>query len=210
MKLLKSPFIVGYSLVLVSGILLLLSHDKIPLQLQTNALHLDAMDAAMPYITWLGDGLFALALGLVFLLFVHRKLGWWLLIVYGFSAILAQIAKRAVFPDAMRPYYYLQHHPDFYAIPDFLYYEFHSFPSGHTTTAFALATVLSLHYAGKLWVQILCLFLACLVGFSRTYLSQHFLIDVVAGSLLGTLCGVALVACWPSKWTIHDKPYFKQ
>jgi membrane-associated phospholipid phosphatase len=67
--------------------------------------------------------------------------------------------------------------------------------------------VLSLHYAGKLWVQILCLFLACLVGFSRTYLSQHFLIDVVAGSLLGTLCGVALIAFWPSKWTIHDKPY---
>lgn len=208
MKLLKSPFIVGYFLVLVLGVLLLLSHDKIPLQLQTNALHLDAMDAAMPTITWLGDGFFALALGLVFVLFVHRKLGWWLLIANGLSAIIAQFAKRALFPDAMRPYYYLKNHPDFYTIPDFLYYEFHSFPSGHTTTAFALATVLSLHYAGKLWVQILCLVFACLVGFSRTYLSQHFLVDVLAGSLLGTLCGVALVAFWPSKWTIQDKPYW--
>ncbi|MDP4276824.1 MAG: phosphatase PAP2 family protein, partial [Bacteroidota bacterium] len=34
-------------------------------------------------------------------------------------------------------------------------------------------------------VKIGCLLLACLVGYSRLYLLQHFLTDVVAGSLIG-------------------------
>jgi membrane-associated phospholipid phosphatase len=48
------------------------------------------------------------------------------------------------------------------------------------------------------------------VGFSRIYLSQHFLIDVMAGAMLGLICGyfaIALISSW--KWnkleaTIQD------
>jgi undecaprenyl-diphosphatase len=58
-----------------------------------------------------------------------------------------------------------------------------SFPSGHTATAFALATVLSLWYPR--WTAA-WLALAAVVGWSRVGLGSHFPSDVVAGAVLGS------------------------
>jgi membrane-associated phospholipid phosphatase len=63
-----------------------------------------------------------------------------------------------------------------------------SFPSGHATTVFALATVLSLWYPR--WTAA-WLALAAVVGWSRIVLGSHFPSDVVAGAVLGV--AVALV-----------------
>lgn len=68
-----------------------------------------------------------------------------------------------------------------------------SFPSGHTTQAFALASVISEH-ADRPWVSGLSYGLAGLVGLSRVEQRQHFLSDVVAGGLIGTFVGKAVVA----------------
>jgi membrane-associated phospholipid phosphatase len=59
-----------------------------------------------------------------------------------------------------------------------------SFPSGHSATAFALFLCLSLITRKKI-MQLLYFILACLIAYSRIYLSQHFLMDAVAGSLIG-------------------------
>ena len=67
-------------------------------------------------------------------------------------------------------------------------YALASFPSGHATTAFALATVLSLWYPR--WTAA-WLALAAVVGWSRIALGPHFPSDVVAGAILGV--AVALV-----------------
>jgi len=64
-----------------------------------------------------------------------------------------------------------------------------SFPSGHTTSAFALATVLVLIFR-KQKIAIPCLIGATLVAYSRIYLAQHFLQDTIAGALIGTLFGM--------------------
>lgn len=63
-----------------------------------------------------------------------------------------------------------------------------SFPSGHTMAAFALFSLLSLMLGRKhaKW-GLLFAFLAILVGISRIFLVQHFLIDVLAGAVLGLL-----------------------
>jgi len=63
-----------------------------------------------------------------------------------------------------------------------------SFPSGHTTAAFALYSLLSLMIGQerKRWGLAFAL-LAILVGISRIFLVQHFLIDVLAGALLGLM-----------------------
>jgi len=63
-----------------------------------------------------------------------------------------------------------------------------SFPSGHATTAFALATLLALWYPRG---AIGFLGLAGVVGFTRVFLGAHFPSDVLAGAALGTT--VALI-----------------
>ncbi|MFM7594970.1 MAG: phosphatase PAP2 family protein [Flavobacteriales bacterium] len=210
MKALRSPFLLGYLLVLSACLLTLLLNEKIPLQLATNQLHQPVLDAIMPYLTMLGDGIFVLLLGVVYVLFIHRSTGWLILISYLFSSLIVQFSKHVLFPDAMRPFFYLKSIPSFHAIPDFLYYEYHSFPSGHTASAFALATILSFSAKDKPIASLSLLCVACLVGFSRTYLSQHFLVDVMVGSLIGVTSVYLLRAAIPSTWFTIQTPYLKR
>lgn len=68
-----------------------------------------------------------------------------------------------------------------------------SFPSGHTTEAFALASVISAHYEAD-WVRWSSYGLASGVALARTYHDAHFLSDVVAAALIGHYVGRAVVA----------------
>lgn len=61
-----------------------------------------------------------------------------------------------------------------------------SFPSGHTITAFAVATPLSLFYPSLMAGVLFC---AMSIAASRILLGMHFLSDVVAGALLGAALG---------------------
>lgn len=60
----------------------------------------------------------------------------------------------------------------------------HSFPSGHTSTAFGTATALSMAYS-KWYVVAPSLLWASSVGYSRMYLGVHYPTDVAAGAALG-------------------------
>ena len=64
-----------------------------------------------------------------------------------------------------------------------------SFPSGHTTIAFACATVLA-GIAPKLAVP--CFVLAAAIGFSRIYVGVHYPLDVIGGAALGLAVATAL------------------
>ena len=63
----------------------------------------------------------------------------------------------------------------------------HSFPSGHTSAAFASASALAL-CRSRLAVP--AAVLAAILAFSRLYLYVHYPTDVFAGVLLGCLCGL--------------------
>ncbi len=67
-----------------------------------------------------------------------------------------------------------------------------SFPSGHTTEAFALASVISGHYE-ETWVSYTTYGIAGLVGVARTYHDAHFASDVLAGAIIGTVVGNSVV-----------------
>ena len=62
----------------------------------------------------------------------------------------------------------------------------------HDIYWFAVATVIVLILKHKKW-QLPVLSAAALVGYSRIYLAQHFLIDVIIGSITGCLSGIAAV-----------------
>ena len=67
-----------------------------------------------------------------------------------------------------------------------------SFSSGHTTEAFALASVISEHY-DSLWVQVPAYGLASAVGYARLNNNRHWPSDVLAGAAIGTFVGKTVV-----------------
>ncbi|MGZ7047131.1 MAG: phosphatase PAP2 family protein [Methanobacterium sp.] len=86
--------------------------------------------------------------------------------------------------------------------------EIYSFPSGHTTSSFAAATVIGLKYSLKLENKKLKLIypliaFAVVVGFSRIYIGVHYPLDVLFGALIGIIC--ALVVLRGERWIFKNK-----
>ena len=69
-----------------------------------------------------------------------------------------------------------------------------SFPSGHATGAFAIATVVSGVYRDSRWIRWVAYGTAGLVGYSRIALGRHFPSDVFVGGLLGNSLGRMVLA----------------
>lgn len=68
-----------------------------------------------------------------------------------------------------------------------------AFPSGHSTEAFAVASVIAAHYADQPAVVWSAYGLAAATGLSRIKKDQHWASDVLAGSLIGYGIGRAVV-----------------
>lgn len=66
---------------------------------------------------------------------------------------------------------------------------FDSFPSGHASAAFAVATVLARHFPRAGWIVYS---LAALVAVSRVVRGSHFLTDIMAGMSAGSLVGCVI------------------
>jgi undecaprenyl-diphosphatase len=176
--------------ILGAGLISLGLFGKAGSYLRINAWLKPEADEMIRWSNWIGDGLFVLAIGVLFLLYKRcRKMGIAIIISYAISGALAQLIKRIVLSPRPEAFFKNQLYQDILNQSGNANL-FHSFPSGHTTSAFALATIMA-YYLPKTQWQIGLLALALLAGFSRIYLGQHFLTDVMAGMVLGT--GVSML-----------------
>ena len=82
----------------------------------------------------------------------------------------------------------------------------YSFPSGHTSTAFATATSLSMEYP-KWYIIAPSFAWASAVGYSRMHLGVHYPSDVAVGAIIGS--GSAYLSYKANKW-INKKRANKQ
>jgi membrane-associated phospholipid phosphatase len=70
---------------------------------------------------------------------------------------------------------------------------FDAFPSGHTSTAFAIASVFAMQYSNVKAVPVIAYSLAALVGISRMIEHTHWSSDVFVGAWTGYLCAKQVV-----------------
>lgn len=199
-------FLIGSLLFILLGLFIILLNDKTAIHLGINHQHYRFLDYFFTYATHLGDGLFAAIAVLLIGIFAFPTARAYVMVMGGtsllFSGFIAQFLKRVIYPDAERPLKYIGEQL-LYLVPDVEVHEMNSFPSGHTATAFAFFAFLAFitYKKPKFWQYIIVL-VAVLVGYSRMYLSQHFLEDVVMGATVGIISFIlafSLVAIIPFK-----------
>lgn len=180
----------SYFAILVFCILIFLIDTKAEIQLAVNSIHSPFLDALLKNWTHLADGILLLVI-LISLSFLSFRLFFTGLTASILGGLFAQFIKHVFFPHSPRPLKYFELHQiseQLYLVPGVHMHTWLSFPSGHTATAFALFFSIALSVRSN-FLRFLLFLLAAGVGLSRIYLSQHFLIDVVGGSILGMLMG---------------------
>jgi membrane-associated phospholipid phosphatase len=176
--ILVAPFIL--STFVMSGLL-----DQSTLFDFLNPPHTLFTDRLFFVLTGFGNAMYLGVLGIVFLML--RSEPFWprfthLLTSFLLSSLVVVIAKNAFFAEVPRPVVVLG--ADALQLVEGVdICSWRSFPSGHTTTAFALIAVLAIgqnNLQSVLWALF-----ALAVGYSRIYLNQHFPIDVAVGAVIG-------------------------
>jgi membrane-associated phospholipid phosphatase len=162
------------------------------------------VDKFSPKITMLGDwgvdcgiaGLFILS-GMVIKDKKAKNTGWMALETLLHTGFLAQVVKHLA--GRQRPW--VENGVDYWHGPAAFFKRYSqgsfsrydSFFSGHTVSAWGMATVIAENYKNCLWVPIACYGLATLVGLSRVTQDDHWLSDVFVGAVVGYAVGRMVV-----------------
>ena len=175
-------FFLAITIAVSTGIVILALGKNGTFQL-INGNHNEIADQFFKYFTHYGDGLMWAPLGVY--CFIYRRKHF-IAVVAGvlISTILAQFLKRVVYPDELRPISFLSENFPVHVVEGVRMRKVHSFPSGHATTAFAMALIMAYIINNRIWSVVLPLF-ALLAAYSRVYLAQHFPTDIFAGMCIG-------------------------
>lgn len=78
-------------------------------------------------------------------------------------------------------------------VDDRSHFSYDAFPSGHTASAFSIATVFATQYSDTKVIPIICYSAATLTGLSRMTEHEHWASDVFLGAVFGYVCGKHIV-----------------
>ena len=179
--------LIPYLLILCICLLIKLTYSRETIYFTVNGINSPLADFLAPFATDLGNGWFAVIMAAILSLFNYRK-AFILITAWGVTSITAQIIKYIF--DAPRPNLYFKDQlSKIHFVKAVEILNLHSFPSGHTVTAFTLAVLFTYWCKNKAWGTVFLLY-AVIVGYSRMYLSEHFFEDVTAGSVIGMVVTV--------------------
>lgn len=178
-------FLFPYLVYIIVGAFILAFNTKVDLHLTFNNFHTPFFDSLFYYITYLGDG-FMVLLTVIILLTIKYKYALITAIASLISAGITQTLKHTIYDDVVRPKKFFEGVQELYLVPGVDNHLYNSFPSGHSTSAFALFFSLALITKSHS-LKTLLFIVAILTAYSRIYLSQHFFEDVYAGSLIGLI-----------------------
>ena len=147
------------------------------------------LDPFMKLYTQLGNsGMLFITLGVLLLLFKPTRRA-------GASALCAMLVGLVVVNFTIKPL--VARDRPWLVIENFVNlvpeHDPNSFPSGHTNAAFAFALAVCMS-APKKWMKVSAVCAAAVMGLSRLYVGVHFPSDVLAGAVIGSLCG--LLGAW--------------
>ncbi|MBV4425721.1 phosphatase PAP2 family protein [Clostridium tyrobutyricum] len=155
--------------------------DNSILQFIQNNMHGYIMDKLMILVTSLGDmGIIWIAIAILLIANKkYRHIGYMTVMAIILGAVFGEVILKHIF-QRPRPFIAVHTLNVLISKPTSS-----SFPSGHTTAAFAAAGILSecfKKYGVAFWI------LAVLIAFSRLYLYMHYPTDVMGGIALGLIC----------------------
>lgn len=172
-------------------LLLIMVYGKGPAHLWVNQWHSPMADIFFKYITHLGDGAVFPVL-IIVLAFIRFRWAIYELLAALLTLLFVFITKQLIFNGMPRPTKYFENLETLHLVEGVKMHAWNSFPSGHTITAFAICMILVLIVKSN-YLKFLFMMIAMLAGFSRVYLSQHFLGDVFTGAIIGTM--IAVFSC---------------
>jgi membrane-associated phospholipid phosphatase len=180
-------FFLGFLFFFLIGIFILVKEGKTATFFYLNTYHSPALNRFFIAYTFLGDGLFSVVV--IVMLLALRRYSKALQVLTAFlgSALCTQILKNVFSMPRPKQFFSPGQYTNF--IDGITQVGYSSFPSGHTTSIFALVTMLALFEKNKKF-NALYLLPAVAVGYSRIYLGQHFLGDVLVGSWVGIVLAV--------------------
>jgi membrane-associated phospholipid phosphatase len=178
-----------------------------------NAHHIVFFDWFFLFVSYLGNGWLVIPLFFVFILWRTPKSRRMRILVVAavalsVSGVCNSIVKQLI--DRPRPAAYFVSQSPNTAIEEGHSYKVHvvgkrfydhSFPSGHTNTAFAIATLVVLIFGKQYWPIFL---VAIAVAYSRVYAGVHFPLDTLAGACIGSI--IALVVWYGASIVASQKP----
>lgn len=168
-------------------------------------------DLWLGYATWLGNGWIGFPIAILVLIALDRKSFWSNILVLAIAATIGGVALNLIKQWVHAPRPLTVFGPEIAAGQVYVNVMFerlywNSFPSGHTQTAFTIATVLvwAGNRSGKInrWGILIIVLVALLIGVSRLYCGAHFPSDVLAGAALGSTTAILscyVVAHWQPK-----------
>jgi undecaprenyl-diphosphatase len=118
----------------------------------------------------------------------------------GVPSLIATLLKRII--GRARPMEWTAEAPLSFRPVNWDAYTFQSFPSGHSTTAFSLALTIAFLWPRSFWPM---LGVAVLIAMSRIIAGQHYLTDITAGAVLGTLGAFVVRNFFVSRGWLFEK-----